>query len=132
MKPKKLHEDQEQHIGEDDDDEQRRAKKTQDEAEDSTQMTGPDRSEGENLQRPEGENSTYSTVFKPRTLPQTKTDTKRITPDENNKDSEQDKGEDEDDEQHQTELRRTRQNKNETILGSSWDGLGPYWDRLGQ
>ena len=29
MKPKKLHEDQEQHIGEDDDDEQRRAKKTQ-------------------------------------------------------------------------------------------------------
>ena len=85
MKPKKLHEDQEQHIGEDDDDEQRRAKKTQDEAEDSTQMTGPDRSEGENLQRPEGENSTYSTVFKPRTLPQTKTDSKRSTPDENNK-----------------------------------------------
>ena len=48
-------------------------------------MTGPDRSEGENLQRPEGENNTYSTVFKPRTLPQTKTDTKRSTPDENNK-----------------------------------------------
>ena len=77
---------------------------------DDTQTTGPDRSEGEKLREPEGENRLESTVFKPATshrprrapreAPQTKQNRKlkRVKQEEDrHHELEQDKGEDEED-----------------------------------
>ena len=81
------------------------------EAEDDTQMTGPDRPEGEKLRESEGENRMEYIAFKHLNIPPTKTSTKRSTPDETehrkmkrlkqeedgHHELEQDKGQDEED-----------------------------------
>ena len=53
-------------------------KEEQEEAEDDTQMTEPDRPEGENLRGSEGENGLCSVAFKPAAIPPTKTGTKSL------------------------------------------------------
>ena len=60
-------------------------KEEQEKTKNDTQTIGPDRPEGENFRRSEGEKPLDSIAFKPAAIRPTKTGAKRSAPDENKK-----------------------------------------------